>query len=396
LRERAAQQTTGEVTMTKSIRAIYTTNLGVKKGEKVLVFTDRVLRSELLESQELCRRQRLRDIAHLTAEVGKSFTKNMTYFEYDATGSHGAEPPAELWARAFGEAAVAAMKEGGVLDPLLRKEASEDDLRKAEALVKRYARSSVAVVIGLSNYSTSHTRFRDLLTRVCGARYASMPIFDASMLEGSMNVDWKALALRTRAVARRVNRAELLEISTPNGTRLAVSKRGRKALADTGILTAKGSFGNLPAGEAFFAPLEGTAEGRLVLEWAPLRELASPVTLTVSKGRAVEIEGREPFVERLRERLDARVENRNIAEIGIGTNDRAKRPDNILESEKILGTVHVALGDNSSFGGTVKTPFHQDFVFFRPTVMLTLRDGSKDCLLRDGSLMAQEEGPSGT
>jgi len=290
---------------------------------------------------------------------------------------------------------VAAMKEGGVLDPLLRKEASEDDLRKAEALVKRYGRSSVAVVIGLSNYSTSHTRFRDLLTRVCGARYASMPIFDASMLEGSMNVDWKALALRTRAVARRVNRAELLEISTPNGTRLAVSKRGRKALADTGILTAKGSFGNLPAGEAFFAPLEGTAEGRLVLEWAPLRELASPVTLTVSKGRAVEIEGREPFVERLRERLDARVENRNIAEIGIGTNNRAKRPDNILESEKILGTVHVALGDNSSFGGTVKTPFNQDFVFFRPTVMLTLRDGSRDCLLRDGLLMAQEEGPAG-
>ena len=39
--------------------------------------------------------------------------------------------------------------------------------------------------------------------------------------------------------------------------------------------------------------------------------------------------------------------NRNIAELGIGTNDRATRPDNILEAEKILGTIHIALGDNS-------------------------------------------------
>lgn len=381
--------------MTKSIRAIYTTNLGVKQGERVLVFTDRVLRSELLESQELCRRQRLRDIAHLTAEVGKSFTRKVTYFEYEATGSHGAEPPVELWCQAFGEAAVSALGKGGLLDRLLRKEASADEERKAEAVIERHGKSSAAVVIGLSNYSTSHTRFRDLLTRVCGARYASMPIFDASMLEGSMNVDWRALARRTRAVASRVNKAEALEITTPNGTRVTVSKRGRKALADTGILTAKGSFGNLPAGEAFFAPVEGTAEGRLVLEWAPMRELASPVTLTVSKGLVASIEGKEPFAERLRERFAEREENRNVAEIGIGTNDRAKRPDNILESEKILGTVHVALGDNSSFGGTVKTPFHQDFVFFRPTVTLVLRDGSRECLVRDGSLVVRESGTGG-
>jgi leucyl aminopeptidase (aminopeptidase T) len=126
-----------------------------------------------------------------------------------------------------------------------------------------------------------------------------------------------------------------------------------------------------------------------------MRELASPVTLTVNKGLVARIEGKEPFAERLRERFAEREENRNIAEIGIGTNDRAKRPDNILESEKILGTVHVALGDNSSFGGTVKTPFHQDFVFFRPTVTLVLRDGSRERLLRDGSLVIRESATGG-
>ncbi len=96
-----------------------------------------------------------------------------------------------------------------------------------------------------------------------------MPLFEVSMLEGAMNVDWKALAKRTTRLAKVVNKAESIEIKTPNGTSISFSKKGRKALSDTGILTRKGSFGNLPAGEVFLAPVEGTAQGRLVLEWGP-------------------------------------------------------------------------------------------------------------------------------
>ena len=76
--------------------------------------------------------------------------------------------------------------------------------------------------------------------------------------------------------------------------------------------------------------------------------------------------------------------NANIAELGIGTNDKAARPDNILESEKILGTVHIALGDNSSFGGKISTPFHQDFVFFKPTLTLIYKNGRRKTLIRNG------------
>ena len=276
------------------------------------------------------------------------------------------------------------MMNAGLLQPLLAKEISDEQTKRAEAIVKRYGSASVNAVIALSNYSTSHTRFRDFLTRICGARYASMPLFEVSMLEGSMDVDWKELAKRTSTVAKVVNMAEIIEIKTPNGTHLSLSKKGRKALPDTGILTKPGSFGNLPAGEVYLAPLEGTASGRLVLEWAPTRELQSPIALTVKNGYAVRVEGDEPYTETLKAKLDERRENRNIAELGIGTNDRAKRPDNILESEKILGTIHIALGDNSSFGGTVKAPFHQDFVFFRPTVVLVDKDGVRTTLMKDG------------
>ncbi|MGO9378388.1 MAG: aminopeptidase [Dissulfurispiraceae bacterium] len=367
-----------------TIRAIYKTNLGVKAGEKVLVFTDLPTPSETIDDHDSCRRDGLRYIALLTAEVGRSFTKKILYREFTAVGSHAMEPPVELWETAFGKATVGKLQKKGLLAPLLKKELSDSRLEEAEEIVKKAGPDTVRAVIALSNYSTSHTRFRDFLTRLCGCRYASMPLFDVSMFEGSMHVDWQALARRTRALEKIVNTAEYIEISTPNGTQIRLSKQGRKALSDTGILTKKGSFGNLPAGEVFLAPLEGTAEGKMVLQWAPTRELSAPVTLTVSNGIVVDIRGSDPFVEVLKLKLGERDENRNIAELGIGTNPMAKRPDNILESEKILGTVHIALGDNSSFGGRVKTPFHQDFVFFKPTVTLITAAGERVKILDRG------------
>jgi aminopeptidase len=370
----------------EALKAIFTVNLGVKRTERVLVFTDRPSGKEAPAPLDRARRESLRNVAMLAAETARGFAGEVIFFEYPATGSHGAEPPAGLWECAFGKRTVEALRKAGLMGPLLRKRIRADRLKEAERTVNRYRRYAVDAVVALSNYSTSHTAFRDFLTRLCGARYASMPLFDASMLEGAMNVDWKALARRTREVAAIVNRAEEVEVAAPNGTWMAFSKKARKALADTGMLTRAGSFGNLPAGEVYLAPLEGTAEGTLVLEWAPTRELASPITLTVREGLVRDISGEDPYTDYLASRLSGRKENGNIAELGIGTNDRATRPDNILESEKILGTVHIALGDNSSFGGTVKTPFHQDFVLFRPTVTLVDRKGGKTTLMEDGRL----------
>jgi len=367
-----------------TIRSIYRTNLGVRAGEKVLVFTDLPCPSESVDAGDACRRDGLRYISLLTAEIGRSFTKKIIYKEYQATGSHGTEPPLELWEVAFGKTVVNKLRKKGILEQLLKKELSDSDLESIEDILKKSSSEAVGAVIALANYSTSHTRFRDFLTRICGCRYASMPLFDVSMFEGSMHVDWKSLAKRTKALEKTVNQAFSVDIASPNGTRLRLSKEGRKALSDTGILIKKGAFGNLPAGEVFLAPLEGTAEGTLVLQWAPMRELAEPISLAIKKGEVVKIAGSEPFADYLRSKLAENRGNRNIAELGIGTNPRAKRPDNILESEKILGTIHIALGDNSSFGGKVKTPFHQDFVLFKPTVTLIMAGGTKVNILEKG------------
>ncbi len=371
---------------TDALREIFHTNLAVKQGERVLIFTDRPTKRDRVSEEDLKRWQSLRDLLNLLEDTGRGFTTSITTCIYPSRGGHGKEPPEKLWRLAFGDRVVDKLKERGILRALIGKRASEERLKEAEGVIKRHASKAVDAVIAVSNYSTSHTRFREFLTRVCGCRYASMPLFDISMLEGAMDVDWRALKRRTKTIASLVRKAVELELTTPNGTTLRLSKKGRKVLEDNGDLRKPGSFGNLPAGEVFFAPLEGTAEGRLVLEWAPTRHLDSPVEVVVKEGRATEVKGAEEFVDVLKERFSERAENRFVAEFGIGTNDRASRPDNILESEKILGTVHVAFGDNSSFGGLIKTPYHQDFVFFYPTVKLTLKDGKTVCLLKDGKL----------
>lgn len=374
--------------LTGAIREIFHTNLGVKKDERILVFTDRPVRKEWPDEETLKRWLTLKDIAMLTVETGRTFAKEISYYCFPSRGGHGVEPAEKVWKLAFGEETVDILNEKGLLRSIIRKKASPEKIEMAERIIQRRKKHAVDVVIALSNYSTSHTRFRDFLTRLCGTRYASMPLFEVSMFEGAMDVDWKLLEKMTRRVARLVNKAVEVNVTAPNGTDIRMSRKGRSLLVDTGNLRSAGSFGNLPAGEAFFAPVEGTAEGRLVLEWAPTRRLSAPVTLSVRNGCVTEVSGDDPFTEVLRSKLAGKGENSNIAELGIGTNEKASRPDNILESEKILGTVHIALGDNSSFGGKIKTPFHLDFVFFQPTVTLIMKDSSEELLMERGRMTA--------
>ena len=73
---------------------------------------------------------------------------------------------------------------------------------------------------------------------------------------------------------------------------------------------------------------------------------------------------------------------RNIAELGIGTNEKAIVTGVVLEDEKAMGTVHVALGDNASMGGTVHAPIHLDGVVLKPTLMV-----DETVILEAGKLM---------
>ena len=220
--------------------------------------------------------------------------------------------------------------------------------------------------------SLSHTTARKRASEG-GTRGATMPGVNADLLARLMSADFDAMSARCHAVAGLLADAGDAHLTCARGTDMRFDLRGRPAIADDGDLTARGAFGNLPCGEGFASPAGG--EGTIAA-WSVLESLAEePVLLTVRDGRldGAEGEGAAAFLAH----LDAHGPlGRNLAELGVGTNDRATLTGNTLEDEKILGTAHVAFGASAGIGGTVTVPVHEDVIVLAPS----LRIGSTQVL----------------
>jgi leucyl aminopeptidase (aminopeptidase T) len=215
------------------------------------------------------------------------------------------------------------------------------------------------VFIAASTRSLSHTAARKRASDA-GVRGATMPGVTEAMLARAMAVDFDLMAARSKAVAAVLDAGRFAHLTCPRGSDFTIDLAGRAGLSDDGDLTESGAFGNLPCGEGFIAPAGGA--GRIVaLSLAPLGISAEPATLTVEGGRIVSArDGLGPaYLERLRAHGER---GTNLAELGVGTNDRARLTGNVLEDEKILGTVHIAFGASAGIGGTVSVPIHLDAV----------------------------------
>jgi leucyl aminopeptidase (aminopeptidase T) len=231
---------------------------------------------------------------------------------------------------------------------------SEPPAPVAEAL------AACDVFIAPASRSLSHTLARKRASEA-GARGATMPHVTADMLARLMAIDFDRMRSRSHAVAELLDKAGEAHVTCPRGSDLTLDLNGRHGIADDGDLTAPGSFGNLPCGEGFIAPRggEGTMFARSIAAIGLTH--GHPAKLTVSGGRITDATGPEgeQLLTILREHGDA---GTNLAELGVGTNDRATLTGNVLEDEKILGTVHVAFGASIAIGGTVSVPIHLDCV----------------------------------
>jgi leucyl aminopeptidase (aminopeptidase T) len=217
--------------------------------------------------------------------------------------------------------------------------------------------------------SLSHTTARK---RACdaGRRGATLPGVTADMLARLMSTDFDALTARCRAVAALLTDADDAHLTCPRGTDLRLDLRGRAGISDEGDLGAPGAFGNLPCGEGFMSPAggEGTIATSALADGGLTDE---PVMLTVRDGALMGADGAGDAAQRFLEALDAHGPlGRNLAELGVGTNDRATVTGNILEDEKILGTTHIAFGASAGIGGTVSVPVHLDVVVFEPSLRI--------------------------
>ncbi len=224
------------------------------------------------------------------------------------------------------------------------------------------------VVLAPTIQSLSHTYARRAANQA-GARIATLPGVTEDMLARLMGADMKALRRRGASVAAALRSGEEARITCSHGSDLRLGLKGRIPIADAGVLTAKGAFGNLPCGEAFVAPVEGTGEGTLVVDGsiAGVGRVDTPVELTVRGGHLTDATGSEGAT--LLELLTKHgPDGTNVAELGIGTNEEAILTGNVLEDEKILGTAHVAFGASAAIGGQVQVPVHLDCVVVEPTV----------------------------
>ncbi|MBS1870821.1 MAG: aminopeptidase [Actinobacteria bacterium] len=221
------------------------------------------------------------------------------------------------------------------------------------------------VYIVPTSRSLSHTEARRQATQA-GARGATLPGVTADMLARMMAIDFDALKARTLAITELLEAADSAHIACPHGSDLTLDLSGRRGLADYGEISGGNKFGNLPAGEGFVAPLSG--HGTLAAtSLAPLGISPEPVLLTVEDGHLTAANG--PLGPDFLQRLQAHGRGgTNVAELGVGTNDAAILTGNVLEDEKILGTVHVAFGASAGIGGTVSVPIHLDVVVTEPTL----------------------------
>lgn len=120
----------------------------------------------------------------------------------------------------------------------------------------------------------------------------------------------------------------------------------------------------LPGGEVYVPPITKTGNGRIVSlrggteHHVLFEDGVAKMMLAKKKSRFSSVShhlvnGSESF-----------------CEFGIGTNWHAKPLPLGPIYEKAFGTVHIGIGDNSFFGGPIKSNVHGDFIIEKPTVVV--------------------------
>lgn len=312
--------------MKRAAHIALTQCMGIKKKESVLIVTDK-LRKKIAEAFFYGAIPLAKHALLVTIPVGKI---------------HGAEPP-----KLVGEA-----------------------MRKYDVLFL------------ITTKSLTHTNATKLAKKK-GARVASMPGITEDMAKRCLPVDYKRMAALNKKIIRYLKKTNKVHITTAKGTDLTLGVKGRKLCDDNGIYTKKGTVGNLPAGEVCLAPKEGTAEGVFVVDASMFDEkIRKPITIKVKKGYAYDIKGGAQAKKLLKMIKPLGKSAFNIAELGIGTNPKAKVTGKVLEDEKVKGTCHIALGNSTALGGKIYAKCHLDGVMKKPTIFF-----DKKCIMKNGKFL---------
>jgi leucyl aminopeptidase (aminopeptidase T) len=232
-------------------------------------------------------------------------------------------------------------------------------------------------------------------------RVASMPNVLRRMEESALAADYGVVGPRTHVLAERLTRANAADVVFSTGHTFTFDLRYRTGHADDGLCTPeKQGFRliNLPSGEAFIVPYEGEREGEPSRTQGiiPLHRHGETLLLRVEKNVIVDVEGTGPQTILLRGFFDADPARKNVAELGLGCNDKAIVTGNVLEDEK--AGFHWAYGRSEHLGGVVgperfKSPAHvvHHDVVYAPgcpigiaSLALRYSDGTAEPIMKNG------------
>ena len=230
------------------------------------------------------------------------------------------------------------------------------------------------VLFLITSKSLSHTKAR---REACqqGVRVASMPAVPiSSFVNGGLTADYDHVKKNCQKMFNAIKGKTNIHLTSPNGTDVTLKLGQYRLDMDDGLYHKPGYWGNLPAGEVCTAPNKCSTNGLLVVD--KMGRFGENIRITIKNGYAIRIEGSRELKSTV---LKLGKDARNIAELGIGTNPKARVIGVTLEDEKVYGTVHMALGNNAGWGGDCDVTFHDDGIVLKSTLEV---DG--EVLIRDG------------
>ncbi len=195
-----------------------------------------------------------------------------------------------------------------------------------------------------------------------------------NMLWKALDTDYEELKERGEKLGDRLRGGDKVRITSDKGTDLEFSIKNRHILVDDGVISQadieSGDVGNnLPCGEVFCAPIEDSASGRAYFDLAFYRgNKIKGIDAVFKDGRLMETEAEEngQLFQQVLE--NSQGDKDMIGEFGIGINPEVKRAIGYtITDEKILGSIHIAVGENRMFGGKNESTLHWDLVMMRPS-----------------------------
>lgn len=307
-----------EVLLSQGAHRLAQVNARVQPGENILVITD-------YATTKLAER-----VARAAASLGGEVVTAVM----PPRDHHGQEPPASI---------AAAMREADVI--FIPVSVSMTHTSAVKMALKSRAR-----ILAMSDWTD-----------------------EMFMSPGLLETDFEAQADVCRRLGRAFSAGTVFRLTSPRGTDLKFEAGGREANVMTNIPD-PGEISPVPTIEVNVPPVEGTAEGTLVVDasipYLGIGSIREPFTCRIERGFITDIEGGGEQVKVLQDDIASHGDQNcwNIAELGVGLNPNARMTGNMLEDEGVMNTIHIGIGTSLMLGGTIKAATHYDLIMWDPTI----------------------------